>query len=91
VNDDQEGTEIFQLSNSNLDESQLVTLKLELGNCIRFQADTGVQCNVMPTALYRKATKDQQLAKMTLTKSRITAYEGAYSLSLGQFSSEYTR
>ena len=41
-----------------LDDSQLVTLKLESGNYVRFQPDTGAQCNVVPLHLYKKATND---------------------------------
>ena len=48
MENDQEDTEIFQVSNSNLDESQLVILKLELGNYLHFHADTDAQCNVVP-------------------------------------------
>ena len=40
------------------DDSQLVTLKLESGNYVRFQPDTGAQCNVVPLHLYKKATKN---------------------------------
>ncbi len=76
VDDMEDDTEIFQVSNVKLDESQFVTLELESGNYMRFQADTGAQCNVVPVELYKKATKDLQLAKVTPTKSRITAYGG---------------
>ena len=37
-----------------LDDSQLVTLKLESGNYLRFQPDTGAQCNVVPLHLYNE-------------------------------------
>lgn len=59
-----------------MDESQFVTLELESGNYLRFQADTGAQCNVIPLTLYKKATRDRQLAKVTPAKSTITAYGG---------------
>ena len=42
-----------------LDDSQLVTLKLESGNFIRFQPDTGAQCTVLPLQVYCKASKDE--------------------------------
>ena len=38
------------------DESQFVTLKVESGNYIRFQVDTGAQCNVLPVETYKKQT-----------------------------------
>ena len=59
-----------------LDDSQLVTLKLESGNYLRFQVDTGAQCNVIPLELYKKATKDTKLAHVTPLRSQITAYGG---------------
>ena len=41
-----------------LDDSQLVIPKLESGNYLRFQPNTGDQCNVIPLHLYKKTTKD---------------------------------
>ena len=50
---------------SHVDDSQCVTLKLvESGNFLRFQVDTGAQCNVVPLDLYKKATKDHSLAQV---------------------------
>ena len=46
--DDGSLDEVFgveEISVVTLDDSQLVTLKLESGNCLCFQPDTGVQCN----------------------------------------------
>ena len=57
-------------------DSQFVTLKLESGNYLRFQVDTGAQCNVVPLDLYRKATKDYKLVQVSPTKPKITAYGG---------------
>lgn len=37
-----------QISEISIDDSQLVTLKLESGKYLRFQVDTGAQCNVVP-------------------------------------------
>ena len=59
-----------------LDDSQLVTLRLESGSQIRFQADTGAQCNVVPLEIYKKATKDFSLTQMTPAQTQITAYGG---------------
>ena len=74
--DEEDSDEIYQTGQSNLDDSQLVTLKLESGNYLRFQVDTGAQCNVVPLVLYKKATKDHQLKKVTPARQKITAYGG---------------
>ena len=60
VIDEDDPDEVFstQISAVNLDDSQLVTLKLESGNFLRFQVDTGAQCNVIPVSLYQKASGD---------------------------------
>ena len=52
-----------------LDDSQLVTLKLKSGNYLRFQPDTGAQCNVIPLHLYKKATKDVSLKHVKTSDS----------------------
>lgn len=59
-----------------LDDSQHVTLRLESGNYLRFQPDTGPQCNVIPVHLYKKASKDYELKKVKKVKTAITAYGG---------------
>ena len=59
-----------------LDDSQLVTLKLESGNYLRFQPDTGAQCNVVPLHLYKKATKDVDLCNVTPVNTAIISYGG---------------
>lgn len=77
--EEQEDTEeIFQTysSTTNLDDSQLVTLRLETGSHIRFQVDTGAQCNVLPLSVYKKATKDSALTQVSPSQMRITAYGG---------------
>ena len=61
------------VSGTPMDDSQFVTLKLENGSFLRFQADTGAQCNVVPVDLYKKATKDFSLSKVTPCQSKITA------------------
>ena len=48
-----------------LDDSQLVTLKLESGYYLWFQPDTGAQCNVVPLYLYKKTTNDFDLRSVT--------------------------
>ena len=62
-----------QVSEVSIDDTQL---KLKNGNYLRFQADTGAQCNVLPLELYKKATKDHKLVHMTPVQEKITAYGG---------------
>ena len=58
-----EDTKIFQTVTppTGVDDSQLMTLRLDSGNHIRFQVDTGAECNVVPLSVYKKATKDTGL------------------------------
>ena len=67
--EDEEAGEMYQIEVAavKLDDSQLVKLKLEYGNFIRFQPDTGTQCNVLPLQVYRKASKDEKLEKVNRT------------------------
>ena len=44
-----------------LNDKQLVTPWLSSGNYLRFQSDTGAQCNIIPVWLYRKAANDPDL------------------------------
>ena len=69
---EEESDEIYQteeISAVKLDDSQLVTVKLESGSFIRFQPDTGAQCNVIPLNIYRKASKDSKLEKVRPIKT----------------------
>ena len=67
---------VEEISAVTLDDSQLVTLKLESGNYVRFQPDTGAQCNVVPLHLYKKATKDVDLSNVTPVNRAIISYGG---------------
>ena len=60
-----------------LDDSQCVTLKLDSGNYIRFQIDSGAQCNVLPLEMYKRATKDVQMNDVTKCQSSILAFGGS--------------
>ena len=77
--EDEEAGEMYQIEVAavKLDDSQLVTLKLESGNFIRFQPDTGAQCNVLPLQVYRKASKDEKLEKVNRTQASLVAYGGS--------------
>ena len=72
------GEEIFPLQGSvhGLDNSQFVTLRLDSGRYIRFQVDTGAQCNVIPLDIYKKAIGDASLTKITPSHTQVTAYGG---------------
>ena len=70
--------EVFQTSASGtgVDDSQCVTLQLDNGKYMRFQVDTGAQCNVVPLDLYKRATRNYHLSQMKSVSQRITAMEG---------------
>ena len=72
--EDEFSDELFgveEISAVTLDDSHLVTLKLESGNYLRFQPDTGAQFNVVPLHLYKKATRDFNLLNVTLVSTAI--------------------
>ena len=75
---------IAEISTVTLDNSQLVTVKLESGNCLLFQPDTGPQCNVIPLELYKKATNDPELKGVRQAKTAIVAYGGSRLPVVGQ-------
>ena len=76
--DEDDYDEVFstQISAVNLDDSQLVTLKLESGNFLCFQVDTRAQCNVIPLELYKKASRDFKMTQVIPARTTITAYGG---------------
>ena len=54
-----------------------MTLKLEAtGSAIRFQPDTGAQCNVLPVKTYKDATVDHFLQNLQSKKTHLIAYGG---------------
>ena len=67
---------ISEIAVVTLDDAQLVTLRLESGNYLRFQPDTGAQCNVIPVHLYKKAANDPYLKQIKPTNAAISAYGG---------------
>ena len=44
---------------------------------MRFQSDTGAQCNVLPMHIYQAASEAQSLAKVIQGKSALVAYGGS--------------
>ena len=59
-----------------VDDSQLVTLKLDTGNFLRFQPDTGAQCNVVPFHLYKIATRTFNLLNVAPVSTAIISSGG---------------
>ena len=51
---------------------------------MRFQVDTGAQCNVIPLDLYKQATQDISLQNVRAIQSQITAYGGTTLPVVGQ-------
>ena len=86
--EDDETGEMYQIEVAavKLDDSQLVTLKLESGNFIRFQPDTGAQCNSLPLQVYQKASKDEKLEKVNRTQASLVAYGGSKIKVIGRVS-----
>lgn len=66
-----------EVSAVKLDDSQLATLRLESRRFIRFQPDTGAQCNVPPLYIYRQATDDKKLEKVKPIQTSLAAYGGS--------------
>ncbi|PFX31634.1 Retrovirus-related Pol polyprotein from transposon 17.6 [Stylophora pistillata] len=75
---------VEEISAVTLDDPQLLTLKLESGNYLRFQPDTGAQCNVVPLHLYKKATRDFNLINVTPVSTAIISYGGTWIPILGR-------
>lgn len=59
LEDSEELYVVSDVSAVRLDHSQLATLRLESGNCLRFQTDIGTRCNVVPVHLCRKGASDR--------------------------------
>ncbi|EDO38408.1 predicted protein [Nematostella vectensis] len=68
---------ISEIAAVTLDDSQLLALKLDSGNYLRFQPDTGAQCNVIPVHLFKQASTDVGLINVQPVKSSISAYGGS--------------
>ena len=51
IEDDMEEVFPIEVVKVGLDDSQLVTVQLKSGCYVRFQVDTGAQCNVLPVVI----------------------------------------
>lgn len=67
--------QVFKASANQSSDSSLVTLKVQSGNSIRFEIDTGTRCNVLSAHIY-KVTGDFDLKHVTLAKSSIVSFDG---------------
>ena len=63
-----------EVSTVYLDDLHYIMFKLESGNYLRFQVDTGAQYNIIPLSLHKKATKDCNLAHVIPADTIITTY-----------------
>ena len=78
-----------------LDDSQFITLRIKSGSYIRFQVDTGAQCNVLPLDTYKKATGDNTLRLITPTNTEVSRLQRMllqlqkYSLEVGYKKGKY--
>ena len=59
-----------------LEDNRVVTLNLSstANNCIRFQIDSGADCNVVPLHVYQPATGDQELQFLKPSQMRLFVY-----------------
>ena len=80
--------DVFSVSN---DESRFISFLLPSGSWIKFQVDTGAQCNVIPLDVYKLANDDANLGLISHRKSIITAYGGAKIEVIGEVILDVTR
>lgn len=66
---------VFSVSGTS-DCNETVTMQLPNGNYLKFQLDTGAQCNVVPLHLYQGATGDTKLQKVVPSNAHIVSYGG---------------
>ena len=64
--------EVFQRGIVHLDESELIALRLESGNYLGFEPDTGAECYVIEVSLYKKATRDYKMENVDPIQSNAT-------------------
>ena len=63
---------------------QFMTLKLQKsGNFMKFQLDTGAECNVVPLEMYKEVTGDVLLSKVVPSMDAIVAFGGSKMLLAG--------
>ena len=67
-----------------LSDDQTVTLKVRERHDIRFQLDSGADCNVMPIHVYMVATSDDQLIKVKSSLVHLLGYGQWDEKSVGQ-------
>ena len=81
---DSECFTIFEVSTvRKLDDDEQVTLRARSGKYIRFQIDTGAQCNVISAQTYKSLTGDYKLAEVNKCDSAIVNYDGTHMAVIG--------
>ena len=55
---------IQQVAQINLSDEQMITLKVRDHHYIRFQIDSGADCNVLPLHVYKAVTGDEPLNRV---------------------------
>ncbi|KAK4296250.1 hypothetical protein Pmani_031249 [Petrolisthes manimaculis] len=75
---------VKRVSSVELREEQTVTLKINPKCGIRFQIDSGADCNVLPVHVYSEATGDRELRKVSPSNSTLFGYGRVGKRSVGQ-------
>ena len=92
VADAESDEEVLTLSGvSKIDAAQIVTLRFDSGNYLRFQIDSGAKCNVVPMSLYEKATVDYERCFVTPARTSIVAYGGSRLPVIGEVRNRVSR
>jgi len=93
---DNQGDECFTVfevhATRKLDDDEQVTLKAKSGKYIRFQIDTGAQCNVISVQTYKSLTGDYKLADVDQTaEAGIVNYDGTHLAVVGKVCLQLSR
>ena len=90
-----QGSNIFTVQGMKplLKDNQVVTLKLSrtANNYIRFQMDSGADCNVIPLHVYQPATGDKALEFLRPTQMRLFVYGQQQIKAIGKVTLELER
>ena len=74
---------IRQVAQINLSDEQTITLKVRDSHYIRFQIDSGADCNVLPVHVYKAATGDETLSKVKPSNVRLMSFGQRQEKSVG--------
>ena len=76
--------EVFQTGAAHLEESELITFRLERGSYLRFQPDTRAQRNVIPVSLYKKVTRNFKMENVNPIHTPLAVWGGTQPSFVGQ-------